>query len=192
MKYLSFLTVLFALVFFGAACQRPVTNTSNGVANTNGNAIVNDNLHLTNNPTQPANTNAAVVINTNNQNTNRTNVPATGLLLRIDYTGGLCQVGACRKTETISADGSYVIDGQAQPKLSAVKVRDLRAKMASADWTSIKAKPFTGNCPRDFDGSAVIFTFTLSDGTVVLDSCQIAINYEIEPFKTILQIQSGS
>lgn len=191
MKYLSFLAVFFALAFFGAACaKKSVTNTSNGVVNTN--RIVNDNLHLTNNPAQPANTNATPVINTNSQNTNPTVVPTTGLLVRIDYTGGLCQIGACRKTETISADGNYLIDGQAQPKLSTAKVRDLRAKMAAADWASIKAKPFTGNCPRDFDGRAVIFTFTLSDETVVLDSCQVAINYEIEPFKTILEIQSGS
>ena len=59
------------------------------------------------------------------------------------------------------------------------------AGVAATDWEAVLARPFTGECPRNFDGQEVTYTFPMAAGDVVVASCTTQIDPGQEPFASI-------
>jgi hypothetical protein len=53
----------------------------------------------------------------------------------------------------------------------------LTAAVQSTDYVALKAHPFTGECPVNFDGQELIFTFAVGNGTQRIASCEVDIDW---------------
>ncbi len=126
--------------------------------------------------------------------------PAAGApndpLAEMVITGGMCIVdegkGGCETALTIRNDGTttYVQNG-GEPKtftLQSEQLRSLRQQIASADFPTIAATPFTDTCPRAFDGQAATYTFYTDAGSVSLDACETAIDPAHPLFQLMQQL----
>ena len=93
-----------------------------------------------------------------------------------ETSGGECPQGPCGFKAQILRDGRVVrSDGMAQT----VDVRPL-ARLAgrwhAADWEAILARPFEGECPKNFDGQEETYTFNVAPEPVVVASCTTPID----------------
>ena len=60
----------------------------------------------------------------------------------------------------------------------------LAEQVEGADWDAILAKPFEGECPRNFDGQEETYTFNVVPEPVVVASCTTAIDRpQQDPFR---------
>ena len=107
-------------------------------------------------------------------------IAANATVLTIRTQGGLCRYGPCWSEKQIRADGSYhATDGTGAQKDGALgqdAAIELTQQIAAADFTAIRAQPFTGTCPTAADGQEVIYTFETLSGSETIASCQVAID----------------
>lgn len=101
--------------------------------------------------------------------------PSTLPLVTVTTRGGHCLEGACGSTLVIERDGRLrqtapeevvlgQVPGEALVALDgAIKITDLAA---------IRARPFTGECPVNFDGQEVIYEFGAPEGVERIASCE--------------------
>ena len=101
-----------------------------------------------------------------------------GTLVVVETRGGHCINPPCGSRIAIDADGRVhqlapvVAElGTAAPDVLSA----LSAAVRAADFAAIKSKPFTGECPVNFDGQEVIYEFSLASGTETLASCTVEI-----------------
>jgi len=102
-----------------------------------------------------------------------------GPLVTLETRGGRCVQGACGGTVAIERDGR-VHDIAPQPA-DRGRIPDhlrvaLEQAVRSADFERLKSRPFTGECPVNFDGQEQIYTFTTPAGPVRLASCEVEID----------------
>jgi len=107
-------------------------------------------------------------------------VPGTGPLLTVSTRGGLCPAGACDNSVILDRDGR--VHSAAKPpndlgRVDAQAMAALTAAIQATDFTAIKAHPFTGECPVNFDGQELIFEFTAGAGTQRIASCEVDIDW---------------
>lgn len=107
-------------------------------------------------------------------------VPASGPLVTVEMRGGLCPAGACDTTVFLEADGR--VHSAAKPPndlgvAPAASMTALSAAISSADFATIKARKFTGQCPVAFDGQELVFTFAAPGGSQRIASCEVAIDW---------------
>lgn len=112
--------------------------------------------------------------------------------LKIVWSGGLCLAGSEEKGECSSElvlqnDGSYVFDGRSG-NISMDEARKLSSLMNAADFGAIRAKGFSGVCPRAYDGVAPTYTFYLEAREEVIDSCNVEIDASSPLFSEIDKI----
>ncbi len=112
--------------------------------------------------------------------------PSSAILVRVETSGGECPQGACANRWEIRRDGVVISAGAAVPDIDPQVLTRIIASIDSADWTAILARPFTGECPKNFDGQEHIFTFPTAAGDVVVASCTTQIDPGQEPFESIL------
>ncbi len=112
--------------------------------------------------------------------------PSGAVLVRVDASGGECPQGECANHWEIRRDGSVVGTGAAVPDVEPQALARIRAAIDAADWAAILARPFTGACPKNFDGQEYIYTFPTAAGDVVVASCTTQIDPGQEPFGSIL------
>jgi hypothetical protein len=93
--------------------------------------------------------------------------------------GGHCIDGPCGSTVVIERDGRLhqtapdTADlGQVPPELVAA----LDAAIRAADFSAIRAHPFTGECPVNFDGQEYIYEFVVPGGVERIASCETQID----------------
>ena len=108
-------------------------------------------------------------------------VPGVGPLVTVQSRGGMCMDGGmCDSLVVLERDGR-VHDGATPQKtygrVSAAAYAALDAAIQSADYTTMKSKPFTGECPVAFDGQELIFEFAAAGGTQRLASCEVEIDW---------------
>jgi hypothetical protein len=107
-------------------------------------------------------------------------LPLTGPLVTVEMRGGMCPAGACDNSVILERDGRVhaaakppndlgQVDGQAMATLTAA--------IQATDWASLKAHPFTGQCPIAFDGQELIFEFAVGTGTQRIASCEVDIDW---------------
>jgi hypothetical protein len=112
--------------------------------------------------------------------------PSSSILVRVEASGGECPQGECANRWEIRLDGVVISTVAVVPDIDPQALARIIASIDSADWTAILARPFTGECPKNFDGQEYIFTFPTPAGDVVVASCTTQIDPGQEPFESIL------
>ncbi len=104
---------------------------------------------------------------------------ATGPLVTVEYRGGECPEGMCETVMVIERDGRVhrtVPDEFETHRVDADAIRVLEAAIGAADFGAIRARPFTGECPVNFDGQEVVYTFAAPSGEQRIASCEVEID----------------
>ena len=111
-----------------------------------------------------------------------------GTLVVVETRGGLCFNPPCGSRMAIDADGRVhqlapvVAElGTAAPDVLSA----LSAAVRAADFAAIKSKPFTGECPVNFDGQEVICEFSLASGIETIASCTVEVDPEHPLFRAV-------
>ena len=108
------------------------------------------------------------------------NIPGTGPLVTVSTRGGMCMDGPCGRSVILDRDGKVHEAAKPPNELGVVgaeAMATLTAAVAAADYAAIKAKPFTGECPVNFDGQELIFEFAVGAGTERIASCETEIDW---------------
>ena len=107
-------------------------------------------------------------------------VPGTGPLLTVRLEGGMCMDGPCDSSVVLERDGR-VHDGETPAndlgRVTADSYAALNAAIQATDFDSMRAKPYTGECPIAFDGQKQIFEFSVGGTTQRLDSCESELDW---------------
>jgi hypothetical protein len=112
-------------------------------------------------------------------------------LVTYQASGGECPQGACEFRADIFRDGRVTrTDGMTQ-FVDQPSLERLITQLESADFAAIRAVPFTGECPRNYDGQEQTYTFHVADPPVVVASCTTFIDPSAEPFQTVQGILFG-
>lgn len=107
-------------------------------------------------------------------------VTATGPLVTVTMRGGQCVGGPCDNSVILDRDGR--VHSAAKPPndlghVSAETMATLTAVVGATDYASIRAHPFTGQCPVAFDGQELVFEFGVGAGTQRIASCEVDIDW---------------
>ena len=104
---------------------------------------------------------------------------AGGPLVTVTTRGGECVNGPCGGTTVIERDGRIhqtvptAADlGQVPPDV----LTALDAGIKTADFDVIRARPFTGECPVNFDGQEQIYEFGAPGGVERIATCETEID----------------
>lgn len=105
---------------------------------------------------------------------------ATGPLVTVTMRGGMCAQGACDNSVVLERDGT--VHAAAKPPnvlghVPAQSMQTLTAAVAATDFAALKAHPFTGECPVNFDGQELIFEFVVGSVTQRIASCEVDIDW---------------
>ena len=107
-------------------------------------------------------------------------VPIAGPLLTVQMRGGMCPEGMCDNTVVLERDGKVHSADKPPNSLGLVPAGPLdalNAAITTADWSTLRSKPFTGECPVNFDGQELVFEFSTLSGTQRLASCEVEIDW---------------
>jgi len=108
-------------------------------------------------------------------------IPGTGPLVTVQTRGGMCPAGGmCDETVTLEQDGRVHSSAKPPNDLGRVSVEGmtaLKAAIQAADYTALKSKPFTGECPVNFDGQELIFTFAAPGGNQRIATCEVEVDW---------------
>lgn len=119
---------------------------------------------------------------------------AAGPLVTVTTRGGECPEGACGGTTVIERDGRVHQTAPAAAELGQVPPDVLTAldtAVKTTDFDVIKARPFTGECPVNFDGQEQIFEFGAPGGVQRIATCETEVDMEHPLFLgTTIALQS--
>jgi hypothetical protein len=102
-----------------------------------------------------------------------------GALATITTRGGKCVDGPCGSTVALERDGRLHMTAPRAEELGDVddaRLAALAAAIASTDFEAMRAQPFTGECPVNFDGQEVILEFGAPGGVERIASCETDID----------------
>jgi hypothetical protein len=101
------------------------------------------------------------------------------MLLTVQYRGGMCRTGPCDRTLGISRDGRGVVLAPQPAELGQIPAALFQAvqqQLSLADFEQLGSRPFTGECPVNYDGQELIFTFYGATGPIRLASCEVELD----------------
>ena len=103
----------------------------------------------------------------------------TGPLVTVITRGGECFDGPCGATVAIERDGR--VHQTAPTEAETGRLPDdvlaaLDAAVRMTDFATIRAVPFTGECPVNFDGQEVIYEFGTLGGVERIASCESVVD----------------
>ena len=104
---------------------------------------------------------------------------ASGPLVKVTSRGGECVDGPCGSIIEIARDGTVteVLPGSTDlGTVPANVMAALDAAIKTADFAAIRARPFTGECPINYDGKDVIYEFGEPTGIERIASCETEID----------------
>lgn len=102
-----------------------------------------------------------------------------GPLVAVTTRGGECLDGPCGSTVVIDADGTVHQTLPTESELGTVPadvLTALDAAVKTTDFDVIRAVPFDGECPVNFDGQEFIYEFGAPGGVERVASCETAID----------------
>ena len=108
-----------------------------------------------------------------------------GPLVTIETRGGECPAGACKSLVLIERDGRVhrlAPDVADMARVEPHVVAAIDAAIRATDFPALRSRPFTGECPVNFDGQELIYTFTTPSGSERLASCEV----ELDPDHPLL------
>jgi hypothetical protein len=104
---------------------------------------------------------------------------ASGPLVTVIKRGGECPAGMCESQIVVERDGRIhavkpIVKefGKAPPAALAA----IDAAVRTTDFAQLKSKPFTGECPVNFDGQEIIYEFGAPSGVQRIASCEVEID----------------
>lgn len=114
-------------------------------------------------------------------------VPAT-VLLTVESRGGECLEGPCGSTIVVDGDGT--VHSAAKPPsvlgtIPAGQLAALESAIKLTDFALLKSRPFTGECPTNFDGQEFIFEFAAPGGTERIATCEVDVDYALPLFAAV-------
>lgn len=127
------------------------------------------------------------------QSTPNQTASSTSVLLTIQTIGGDCEFGQCSSKTTLKKDGVFIQENGDKKKDGSVGgsvAQKLQTLIESSNYTTLRRTPFTGECPINYDGFKVVYTFETSHGEEIIDSCQTKIDLSNPLFKAIANIQN--
>ncbi len=104
---------------------------------------------------------------------------AAGPLLSVTVRGGECPEGACGGTTVIERDGRVHQTAPGPVEIGRLPdnlLTGLDAAVKTTDFDVIRARPFTGECPVNFDGQEFIYEFGAPSGTERIATCETQID----------------
>jgi hypothetical protein len=113
------------------------------------------------------------------------------VLVSYEASGGECPQGPCGFKAQILRDGRVLRSDGMPQSVDAQTLADLTRQIERTDWDAILAKPFEGECPRNFDGQEETYTFNVAPQPVIIASCTTAIDPQQDPFRTVGGILFG-
>lgn len=108
------------------------------------------------------------------------NLVGAGPLLTVETRGGECVNGPCGSTVIIERDGTVHSADKPPNTLGTIPPSQLAALESAiklTDFAVLKDRPFTGECPVNFDGQEFIFEFGAPGGTQRIASCEVEVDY---------------
>jgi hypothetical protein len=117
-------------------------------------------------------------------------VIGTGPMLTLTSRGGECPEGACGNTAVIERDGRVHQTAPQAAELGQVPpdvLAALDAAIKTTDFDAIRARPFTGECPVNFDGQEQIFEFGAPGGVERIATCETEVDMESPVFLAATQ-----
>ncbi len=106
-------------------------------------------------------------------------VPTAGPLVTYTTRGGMCMDGPCGSTVVIERDGTVHQSAPTVAHLGQVPadlLTALDAAIKTADFAAIRAVPFTGECPVNFDGQEQIYEFGAPGGVERIATCETEVD----------------
>ena len=106
-------------------------------------------------------------------------IPRSGPLVTYTTRGGECFDGPCGSTIVIERDGSVRQAAPTDADLATLQpdvLAPLEALVTTADYAAIRAVPFEGECPVNFDGQDQIYEFGAPGGVERIASSETAID----------------
>jgi hypothetical protein len=107
-------------------------------------------------------------------------LPSAGPLVTVTMRGGMCPEGACQDSVILERDGRVHQAAKPPNELGMVPapaMATLTNVIQATDWTTLRSKTFTGECPVNFDGQELIFEFGAPGGTQRIASCEVEIDW---------------
>jgi hypothetical protein len=104
---------------------------------------------------------------------------ASGPLVTVSTRGGECPAGACGSQIIVERDGRI---HSLQPEIKELGrvpsdvLAVLDAAIRTTDYALLKSRPFTGECPVNFDGQEIIYEFGAPSGVQRIASCEVEID----------------
>ena len=109
-------------------------------------------------------------------------------LVTIETRGGECPDGPCGSVIVIEADGRLhqlrpadAVLAQLSPEL----LDAIRIEIEQANFPFIESRPFTGECPVNFDGQETIYTFHTASGDERIATCEVEIDPNHPLFRAV-------
>jgi hypothetical protein len=106
-------------------------------------------------------------------------LPAAGPVLTVTTRGGECVDGPCGSATIVERDGRVRTTAPAAADLGTLDPAALTAldsAIKTADYDAIRARPFTGECPVNFDGQEFVYEFGAPGGTERIATCETEID----------------
>jgi hypothetical protein len=103
----------------------------------------------------------------------------SGPLVTVTTRGGECFEGPCGSVIAIAQNGEVHAIQPAPAELGEVPAEILSAldaQIKTADFATIRAVPFEGECPVNFDGQEIIYEFGAPSGAERLATCETQID----------------
>ena len=108
--------------------------------------------------------------------------------MTVQVGGGECPQGACGGTTAVERDGRLHVVAPVAQELGRAPgdaIAALDALIRTTDFAAIRAKPFTGECPVNFDGQEVVYEFSTPSGVQRIATCEVEIDPEHPLFVAI-------
>jgi hypothetical protein len=102
-----------------------------------------------------------------------------GPLVTVTTRGGECMDGPCGSVVVIERDGTVHTDDEAAAPLGTVPqgtLTALDAAIKTTDFEVMRAVPFEGECPVNFDGQESLYEFRAPGGVERIASCETAVD----------------
>lgn len=115
-------------------------------------------------------------------------VPASGPLVTITVRGGECPEGPCGSTTVVERDGRVHQTAPVAAEMGAlagVQLTGLETAVKTTDFDVIRARPFTGECPINFDGQETIYEFGAPGGTERIATCETDVDPNHPLFRAV-------
>ncbi len=118
----------------------------------------------------------------------------SGPLMTIETRGGRCVDGPCGERVAVERDGlvhRLAPNAGEVARLTPDEVAAIDAAIRATDFADLRSRPFTGECPVNFDGQELIYEFSAPSGVERIASCEVEIDPNHPLFATVQALLTG-